>query len=297
MGTSRTGFIGLGNMGGPMAGHLLTQSGALWVHDRTAEAVAPLAAQGAEVAQSPAEMAAGVDLVLTCLPDTEVVRAVLFGPEGVLAASRDGLLIVDCSTLDRADTLALAAEAAEAGASYCDCPISGALPGARAGTLTSLFGGTAAQFERARPVLEPFSAQVLHCGPVGSGQAMKAINNILYNINIAALCEVLPMTVAAGLDPQIVATLVTTGSARSFAAEHFVPRILDRRFDTDFAMQSAYKDIVNVNRLAQETGANVPLVRAMTEAYEAALRAGLGAEPKSAMIKLSEDALGVEFKA
>jgi 3-hydroxyisobutyrate dehydrogenase-like beta-hydroxyacid dehydrogenase len=160
-----------------------------------------------------------------------------------------------------------------------------------------MFGGTKEAFEEARAYLEAFGNDIIHGGPLGCGQAMKAINNIIYDVNIVALCEVLPLAVAAGLDPDEVARLVTTGSSRSFASEYFVPRMMARRFDSDFAMGDAYKDIVNVQQMARETGASLPLVDAMTESYRAALDAGLGDEPKSAILKIYEKALGVEFSA
>ena len=126
---------------------------------------------------------------------------------------------------------------------------------------------------------------------------MKAVNNIIYNINIAALCEVLPLAVAAGLDPQQLAQLVTSGSSSSFASVHFVPRMLARDFSGDFPMQKANKDIVNIRQMQAETGAILPLVTAMIASYNAALSAGHGAEPKSAMLKPYEAALNIQFKS
>ena len=163
------------------------------------------------------------------------------------------------------------------------------------GTLTVMFGGTADAFATLKPHLEAIGEFIVHAGPLGSGQAMKAINNIIYNVNIVALCEVLPLAVAAGLDPDEVARVVTSASARSFASEYFVPRMMERRFDTDFEMKDAYKDIVNVQRMAVETKAMTPVVNAMIASYQAAIAEGFGDEPKSAMLKVYERALGVQF--
>jgi 3-hydroxyisobutyrate dehydrogenase-like beta-hydroxyacid dehydrogenase len=136
---------------------------------------------------------------------------------------------------------------------------------------------------------------IVYCGESGAGQMMKAVNNIIYDINIVALCEVLPLAVAGGLSTEALTQVVTTASARSFAGDHFVPRMLARQFDDDFPMEDAYKDILNVQRIAIEKRAMTPLVNAMTSSYQNAIAAGYGREPKSAIIKIYEKALGTEF--
>ncbi len=297
MTSKKVGFIGLGRMGAGMALNLLKQTGELWVYDLSEDAVEPLTKAGATACNSPSDVAAQCELVMLCLPFAPEVREVVFGADGLQEAGKEGLTIVDTSTLDRKDALAIAQEAGAQGMAYWDCPISGMPFRADNGTLTVMFGGSDEAFETARPYLESFGETVIHCGALGSGQAMKAINNIIYNVNIAALAEVLPLTVAMGLKPDEVARTVTTASSRSFASEYFVPRMLARRFDTDFTLQDAYKDIVNVQNMADETGADLPVVKAMIGSYEAAIEAGFGAEPKSAMLKVYEKAIGVEYKA
>ncbi len=294
--TKSVGFIGLGRMGGGMALNLLKSLGALHVFDPLADAMRPLAAAGAIAAASPAEMAKKCDLIFLCLPFSPEVRAALSGPGGIAEGARPGLAIVDTTTLDRADALEIAAEALAAGIDYWDSPISGMPFRAQDGSLTIMFGGSDTAFETAKPYLDAMGKFVIHCGPLGSGQAMKALNNIIYNVNIAALCEVLPLAVAVGLEPEQVAEIVMSGSSRSFASEYFVPRMLKGRFDTDFTLKAAYKDIVNVKRMAADMGARLPVVDAMIGSYEAAIAAGFGDEPKSAMLKIYEQALGVEFR-
>ncbi|NNF80557.1 MAG: NAD(P)-dependent oxidoreductase [Rhizobiales bacterium] len=296
MPSSKVGFIGLGRMGGGMARHLLKTTGELFAYDLNPVALEGVVAQGATACDSPAQVAKNCDFILLCLPFAPEVREVLFGASGIQSAAKPGLTVVDTSTLDRNDALAIAEEAATHDIAYWDCPISGMPFRADNGTLTVMFGGTDAAFQAAQPYLESFGETVIHCGALGSGQAMKAINNIIYNVNIAALCEVLPLTVAIGLKPEEVARTVTTASARSFASEYFVSRMLDRKFDTDFALQDAYKDIVNVQNMAAETGAHLPVVQAMIGSYDAAIEAGFGAEPKSAMLKVYEQALGAEYR-
>jgi 3-hydroxyisobutyrate dehydrogenase-like beta-hydroxyacid dehydrogenase len=290
------GFIGLGRMGRGMALNLTRSIEALHVFDRLPGAMAPLIRAGAIACDSPADVASKCDLVFLCLPFSPEVRAAIFGPDGIQSTARDGLTIVDTTTLDRMDALAIAGEAAQAGIAYWDCPVSGMPFRADDGTLTVMFGGTEGAFATAKPYLEGFGEFIIHCGQLGCGQAMKALNNIIYDVNIAALCEVLPLAVAVGLGPEQVSRIVTTGSSRSFASEYFVPRMMDRRFDSDFSMQEAYKDIVNVQRMGVETRASLPVVNAMIASYQAAIAAGFGDQPKSAMLKVYENALGVQFR-
>ncbi len=290
------GFIGLGRMGGGMAANLLKSIGTLYVHDPLPAAAEPLVAAGATACASPAELAAKCDLVLLCLPFSPEVRTVVFGENGVASAGRKGQTIVDTTTLDRTDALAFAEEAAAQGIAYWDCPISGMPFRAHDGTLTVMFGGTKDAFDDAKPYLESFGTDIIHCGPLGTGQAMKSLNNVIYNVNIVALCEILPLAVSVGLDPDEVARVVTSASSRSFASEYFVPRMMDRKFDSDFAMQDAYKDIVNMQKMAVEKKAMLPVVNAMVASYQAAISAGYGAEPKSSILKIYEQALGVEFR-
>ena len=167
------GFIGLGRMGGGMAKNLLAANGSLCVFDPASHAMAPLQEAGATACESPADVASKCDLVFLCLPFAPEVRAVMFGNDGVASVTRAGLTVVDTTTLDRTDALAIAEEANAAGMSYWDCPISGMPFRAENGTLTVMFGGTKAAFEDAKPHLDSFGEFIIHCGPLGCGQAMK----------------------------------------------------------------------------------------------------------------------------
>lgn len=292
----RLGFIGLGAMGLGMTCNLARSGAALTVHDLDPAPVRRVADLGAHAAGSAAEVAAASDIVFLCLPDAAQVREVLAGDGGLLAGAGDGLLVVDHSTMNRNAARALAAVAGERGVAFCDCPVSGGPARAADGTLTIMFGGPAAHFERAREALEVTGRFVVHCGELGAGQLMKAVNNCIYDINIAAICEVMPLAVKAGLDPEVLARVVTSGSARSNAAERFVPRIMRGEFHTDFALQSAYKDIVNLQEVATELHAMTPLFNAMVAVYQQAMAAGHAGEPKSAMVKIYEQALGVQVR-
>lgn len=290
------GFIGLGRMGGGMALNLVKAVETLFVHDPFAAATEPLVAAGAIACDSPADIARRVDVIFVCVPFAPEVREVLFGSGGLAEAGRTGLTVVDTTTLDRTDAIGIAAEAGEAGIAYWDCPISGMPFRAADGTLTVMFGGSEDAFMAARPYLDVIGEFIVHCGPVGNGQAMKAINNIIYNINIAGICEILPLAAKVGLDPEQIAAVVASGSSRSFASDYFVPRIMAGDFAGDFTLEAAYKDIVNVQRMAIEHRAHIPVANAMIATYQEAIAAGYGDSPKSSMVKVYERALGLEFR-
>lgn len=289
------GFIGLGNMGAGMARNLIKSVDTMYVYDQRAASMQALQQAGAKMCDSPREVAQQCDLIFLCLPFAPEVRTTVFGPEGIQSANKSGLTVVDTTTLDRSDAIDIGTALAEMGIQYWDCPVSGLPKRADNGTLSLMFGGAESGFDQVKPYLDSFG-EAIYCGELGSGQAMKAINNIIYNVNIATLCEVLPLAVAVGLKPEQLAQLVTTGSSRSFASEHFVPKMMEGQFKGDFAMQDAYKDIVNVQKMGVETRASLPVVNAMISSYQAALAAGFEAEPKSAMLKVYESRLGVQFR-
>ena len=290
------GFIGLGRMGFGMASNLVNAGVPLTVFDARREPVEALAASGARAASGPADVASSVDRLFLCLPSEKEVDEVLFGGHGAAGAAREGLVIVDTTTMNHRAALELAEKSERAGIPYRDCPISGMPFRAENGTLTMMFGGSTESFDDARPLLDIMGEFIVHCGKVGSGQLMKAVNNIIYNVNIAAICEVMPLAVKAGLGTDTLAEVLTTASARSFASEYFVPRILDRKFDTDFSLNAAYKDIVNVQEAAERLEAETPVVDAMVATYRAAIDMGYGDEPKSAMVKVYEKQMGQKIK-
>lgn len=261
------GFIGLGAMGGGMALNLARNIDALHVFDASKAAMRPLLDAGAHACTSPGDVARKCDLVFLCLPYAPEVRDAIFGDDGIVSARSNNLSIVDATTLDRTDAISIAEEVEGGGISYADCPVSGMPFRAHDGTLTVMFGGTDEAFAKAKPYLDHVAATIIHAGPIGTGQAMKALNNVIYDINIAALAEIIPLAVAIGLDPDQIAELVLTGSSSSFASKHFVPRMIEGKFSGDFSMQAAYKDIVNVQRMQKETNAWTPIMDAMVGSY------------------------------
>lgn len=294
MSSKAVGFIGLGRMGFGMASNLLKAGVPLTVFDVNSQPMEVLVEQGASAAIDPADLASKVEFLFLCVPSETEVDDVLFGNHGVATKARKGLVVVDTTTMNYRAALDLAKKSEKAALPYSDCPISGMPFRAENGTLTMMFGGSGVMFTLARPYLDIMGDFIVHCGEVGMGQLMKAVNNIIYDVNIAAICEVMPLAVKAGLGADKLAEVLTTASSRSFASEYFVPRILDRRFDGDFSLQAAYKDIVNVRELATRLHASTPVVDAMVATYQAAIDMGLGGEPKSAMIKVYEQKLDQE---
>ena len=283
-------------MGRGMAANLTTAGHNLYVYDKSASAMARFTDTNAICCQSLSEIAQTCSLIFLCLPSAKEVDDVLFGPNGLVENANAEISIIDTSTLERSEALQFHDQLAHKGIHYADCPVSGLPARAREGRLTLMFGGSQILFEQVSPLLELLGKNIVYCGEVGSGQLMKAVNNIIYNINIVALCEILPLGVAAGISIDALEQVVTSASSRSFAGDHFIPRMMAREFEGDFPLAGAYKDILNMQKIATEKQALTPLMNAMISSYQNALADGLGDEPKSAIIKIYEKVLGVEFK-
>jgi len=296
MDVSTVGFIGLGQMGYGMAKNLLRSGVGLVVCDLDARRVNDLVEAGAESAAIPAEVSDCVEIVFVCVPSESDSEDVLFGSQGVTRTEKE-LLVVDMTTMSYTGSQRLSRKLNNLAVLYNDCPVSGLPARANDGTLTMMFGGSVENFSRVKCYLDVMGKFVIHCGDVGMGQLMKAVNNIVYDVNIAALCEVMPLAVKAGLAPEKLSEVLTTASARSFASTHFVPRILEREFTEDFSLVAAHKDIVNIRQLAEEHKATLPVVNAMVAIYEAAIEMGMGEEAKSAMVKVYERRFEQKVKA
>jgi 3-hydroxyisobutyrate dehydrogenase len=248
-------FLGLGAIGAPMAAHL-ADGGGLTVWNRTAAVAGEFAARhGARAAGTPREAAAAAELVLTCLPTSHEVAALLDGPDGLLAGFRPGALLVDCTSGDPASSRRIAQRLAERGIGFVDAPVSGGTNGAEAGTLAVMVGGDAAAFARARPVLERFGRRIEHVGPVGAGHALKAVNNALLAVNILAAGEGLAALVKAGVPAAKALEVLNASSGRSFVTETLIPeRVLTGAFPVTFRLALLAKDVGIARGLLHETG-------------------------------------------
>jgi 3-hydroxyisobutyrate dehydrogenase-like beta-hydroxyacid dehydrogenase len=292
---SVVGFSGLGDMGAPMAMNLVKRGATLIAHARRPDAYAALVAAGATGTTRAADLARA-DVVFLCLPNGDVVESVLFGDDGIAAALRPGTIVVDTSTIGYATTLKIGAALAARDVAFVDAPISGMHQRAVEGTLTIMCGGDDAIVASLAALFAAIGDKVLHFGAVGTGQLAKLINQLLFDVNVAALAELLPMAAKMGLDPVKVGELVNSGTGRSYASEYFIPKILDGVFSTGYPLEAAYKDLVSGAALGAERRIPMPVLAAATATYQTALLQGHGHDDKGAMIKVYEDLLGVAFR-
>jgi len=292
----KIGFIGLGTMGKWMALNMLKAGFPMRVYDINPVPVQFLAGQGAEAAQSPADVAAGVDWLFLSLPDTELVEKVIFGEKGVALGAKPGLVLVDLSTISYIPTLEINRRLKEKGILFADAPVSGMEARAKEAKITVMFGGDEGLFRAVRPALDAIGNQIVYMGEVGSGQLTKLINQLLFNISCAGLAEVLPMAVKLGLDPEKVAQVVTTGTGRSFAADFFIPLTLENRFDEGYPVKAAYKDMISAAEISAHKNIPLPVVNATAVTFQMALSEGYGDLSKGGLIRVFEKLLGTEFR-
>jgi 3-hydroxyisobutyrate dehydrogenase len=291
------GFLGLGAIGTPMAVHL-AQRWPLTVWNRTpARATEFVARYSARAAATPREAASGSDVVITCVPTSREVEALPDGSEGLLAGLAAGSLLLDCTSGDPATSRRLAARLAERSISFADAPVSGGTNGAEAGTLTVMVGGNEATFRRAQPFLSAFGKRIEHIGPVGSGHAMKAVNNALLAVNILAVGEGLAALTSAGVRPGTALEVLNASSGRSFVSETLVPeRVLTGLWPRTFRLALLDKDIGIARDFLAETGVPGPMIDLAGQLFSQA-RAELGEEADYLeAIKLIERQAGVEIR-
>jgi len=220
---AKIGFIGLGNMGGPMARNLVKAGHALKVFDLSASAVAGLVDAGAEKAATAADAAKGVEFVVTMLPAGEHVRAVYLGDGGLIAAADKGTLFIDSSTIDVPSARDVIAAAEKGGMSMLDAPVSGGVGGAEAGTLTFMVGGSAEAFARAKPILEKMGKNIFHAGAAGNGQVAKVCNNMILGISMIAVSEAFALGEKLGLDAQTLFDISSTASGQCWSMTSYCP--------------------------------------------------------------------------
>lgn len=293
----RVSFIGLGAIGAPMAAHLARQH-SLTVWNRTPErAITFAASHGARAVRTPREAAAGAEVVITCLPTSREVESQLEGPEGLEAGLERGALLVDCTSGDPETSRRIAQRLARAGVAFADAPVSGGVSGAVAGTLTVMVGGDAQSFSRARPVLSAFGKRIEHLGPVGTGHAMKAVNNALLAVNLLAAGEGLAALVKAGVSARTAVEVLNASSGRSFVSEMLIPeRVLSGRWPQTFRLALLDKDVGIARSFLQHAKVEGPILdlagRLLTEA-----RAELGETADHVeVIRLIERRAGVEIR-
>ncbi|HEX8849932.1 MAG TPA: NAD(P)-dependent oxidoreductase [Gemmatimonadaceae bacterium] len=268
----RVAFLGLGAIGAPMARHLARKFD-LAVWNRTASRAVAFASthHGATHARTPADAARMRDIVVTCLPTSREVEALLDGADGLLAGLQKGALVVDCTSGDPASSRRIASRLAEAGVSFIDAPVSGGVSGAEKGELTVMVGGKPADLEKARPVLEAFGKKIVHCGDVGAGDAIKAVNNALLAVHIWATAEGLAALAKSGVDPKIALDVINASSGRSNTSMNLFPeRVTSRAFPRTFRLALLDKDVGIAADVARAHKVASPLLQLTAELFRLA---------------------------
>ena len=265
-------FIGLGDIGEPIASHLARAPFELVVWNRTAAKAEEFARNHkVRAATTPAEAVAGADVVITCLPSSAEVEAVVHGDNGILDAMRKGSVLVDCTSGDPPTSRSIAAELGGRGVEFIDAPVSGGTSGAKSGTLTVMWGGEETVFERVRPVLEAFGKKIVHAGPVGSGDALKAVNNALLAVHILSAAEGLAILAKAGVDPKVALEVINASSGRSNTSENLIPqRVITRAFPRTFRLALLDKDIGIASLIAEDLDVKAPLISLTAERFHEA---------------------------
>jgi 3-hydroxyisobutyrate dehydrogenase len=266
----RVGFVGLGTMGAAMARNIAAAGFPLTVWNRTRDRANALRDVGATAADSPADVARGSDIVVSCVSDTPDVEAVLFGEGGVAKGARSGQLVIDCSTISPSATRDFAARLKEVGVALVDAPVSGGSEGAKNATLTIFVGGEATDVERARPVLAAMGKTITHVGPIGAGQAVKAVNQVILAGAYLGVAEGIVLAMKAGLDVEQVVTALSGGAAQSWVLANRAGRMIANDYPLGFKVALHRKDLGIALELARETGSVLP-VTALCEQLEAGL--------------------------
>jgi 3-hydroxyisobutyrate dehydrogenase len=281
----RVGFIGLGTMGSAMAANIVRAGFPLTAWNRTPGRAPELADLGASFAETPAAVAADSDIVVICVSDTPDVESVLFGPEGVAAGARAGTLVIDCSSIAPSGSWKFAERLDGLGFAMVDAPVSGGSEGARNATLTIFVGGHERDVERARPVLTALGRTITHVGPIGAGQAVKAVNQVILAGTYLGVAEGIVLAIKAGLDVTQVIEALGDGAAQSWVLANRSGRMVDNDYPLGFKLALHRKDLGIALGLADQLGVSLPLA-AMTAALESGLIAqGYGDEDMSALAR------------
>ena len=286
------GFIGLGVMGRPLAEHLVRAGHEVTAYNRSQGPVRALVEAGAKAAASAAEAAEGADVVITMVPDSPDVEAVVLGEQGVLETAGEGLLLIDMSTI-RPDTARTVGEAAAArGVRFLDAPVSGGQAGAEEATLSIMVGGAAEDFEAARPVLESLGRTIVHVGPVGSGQTVKAANQLIVAGVIELVSEAIVLLEAHQVDMGPAVEVLAGGLAGNQILERKAAGMLARRFDPGFRIDLHHKDMQIIQAAARDAGVAVPVTALVAQMLVSLRSLGRGGLDHSAILTLIEDLSG-----
>jgi 2-hydroxy-3-oxopropionate reductase len=289
MAQDRIGFIGLGVMGKPMARNLLGAGHELVAWSRTRADVDEISAEGATAANSAREVAEQADVTILMLPDSPQVREVLDGDDGLLAGAREGTLIVDMSTISPVVTREIAEECGARGTGWVDAPVSGGDVGAREATLSIMAGGSEEDFARAKPLFEALGKTIVHVGPVGAGQVVKACNQVVVALTIEAVSEALVLGSRAGVDPATIIEVLSGGLAANKVMEVRGRNFLEHDFTPGFRIDLHHKDLGIALATAREYGVALPNTASVDQMLQALRSNGRGDHDHSALLTHIED--------
>ncbi|NQU29555.1 MAG: NAD-binding protein [Anaerolineae bacterium] len=292
----KVGYIGLGLMGKPMARNILKAGFPVVVHNRSRAAVDELVAEGATAANTPAEVAAQVDVVITNLPDSPDVELVALGADGIIEGAKEGLIFIDNSTIKPATARQIAEKLGEKGVLSLDAPVSGGDVGAINGTLTIMLGGPETALNKAMPVLEAIGKSITLVGDAGAGQIAKVCNQIMVAAQMVGMAELLIVAQKAGADPQKVVQAIKGGAAQCWALDIKPPRLFAGNRQPGFKAYMQAKDLNIVLDTARKYGVPVPGTAANTQLFSAMLEMGMGDLDNSAVLGVIEALAGEELK-
>lgn len=290
------GFIGIGQMGRHMAGHILEAGFSLTVHDIRKEAANDLVAKGAKWANSPAEIAKACEIVITSLPGPMDVEHVVFGPDGLAAGWKKGDIYVDMSTNSPTLIRRIAEEAGKRGVSVLDAPVSGGVRGAEMGSLAIMVGGEPATLEKVRPVLQSMGNKIIPVGEAGCGNVAKLVNNQIALAAVSAASEGFVLGVKAGIDPEVLWEVVTSSTGDSWVIRQFPVSIFSGEFPPMYRLALAHKDISLAVQLGKEYDVPMPMADVTEQKLIEADAAGLGDKHVDAIITRLEEVTGVQVR-
>ncbi|MBE0364014.1 3-hydroxyisobutyrate dehydrogenase [Pseudoalteromonas ulvae UL12] len=290
---AKIGFIGLGNMGGPMAANLIKAGHQVTVFDLSEVALNTLSQLGAHVAQDISQCAIDQDITISMLPAGKHVKSVYLGETGLINHLSKASLVIDCSTIDAATAKAVGSELSAAGICFVDAPVSGGVAGATNGTLTFIVGGSADDFERAQVILADMGKNIFHAGETGAGQVAKICNNMLLSILMAGTSEALQMGIDNGLDPKVLSEIMLQSSGRNWTLELYnpCPDVLpnvpsSNNYQGGFMVDLMAKDLGLAIEAAVQSQSVTPMGSLAKNMYNLMQNQGMGGQDFSAIFKL-----------
>ncbi|TMO47229.1 3-hydroxyisobutyrate dehydrogenase [Pseudoalteromonas ruthenica] len=292
---AKIGFIGLGNMGAPMARNLIKAGHAVSVFDLNKQVVNELADEGAHAGTTADEVTHGAQLVISMLPAAKHVKSLYLADDGLIHHLASDTVVIDCSTIDAASATEVGQALADKGIAFVDAPVSGGVAGASAGTLTFIVGGAKTHFNAVQPVLEDMGKNIFHAGDIGAGQVAKICNNMLLSILMAGTSEALQMGINHGLDPKVLSDIMVNSSGRNWTLELYnpCPGVLEsapssNNYQPGFMVDLMAKDLGLALEAAQNSGSATPLGALSKNLYTLLQNQGAGAQDFSAIFNLFE---------